>query len=190
MENSPQNVIKRIERLMAQKGVSKSELAEHLGYKSNAFYIYFHNGKHLKVEHLINIAKYFDVSLDYLLGAEASKIENKGYMNAFKAYQDHAAMTRNPSLRIKEKSSILISALGMCGEAGEVANYLEKVYGQEHHYEKERVIEEVGDTLWYMMDLLTVLGIDIGEVIEENTKKRRRKFPSSSFSARDSIFNR
>jgi NTP pyrophosphatase (non-canonical NTP hydrolase) len=64
-------------------------------------------------------------------------------------------------------------ALGLSGEAGEVAGTIKKYIrdGLPHDEVKERVMEEVGDVLWYCSQLLFEFGIKFSDCAEHNLVK-------------------
>ncbi|MEB3321097.1 MAG: nucleoside triphosphate pyrophosphohydrolase family protein [Cyanobium sp.] len=65
--------------------------------------------------------------------------------------------------------------LGLCGEAGEVADKVKKVIRDgggvftPGHVEALRL--ELGDVLWYLAQLATELGLDLNEVAAANLEK-------------------
>ena len=93
----------------------------------------------------------------------------------FSEYQENAARTANP---VEYKvHSILISTLGLSGEAGEVADYLKKVYGHGHDLDEERLKKELGDVLWYIADLCTKFDFSMDEVAQLNVEKLKKRYP-------------
>jgi len=77
--------------------------------------------------------------------------------------------------------SILYPALGLAGEAGEVANKVKKFirdgYDQENfEVKKIELASEIGDVLWYCAALARDLGFDLSTIAQENyTKLSGRK---------------
>ncbi len=72
--------------------------------------------------------------------------------------------------------------LGLVGEAGEVADMLKKAIrnGVDEYpgnIEKLRpmLIDELGDVLWYFMQLLRFLDTDLEAVIDHNTTKLQKR---------------
>ena len=74
-----------------------------------------------------------------------------------------------------EDKRIIYPALGMCGEAGEVADKVKKVIrdnAQDFTAEKKREIaKEIGDVLWYCAVLSHDLGFTLEELAQMNIDK-------------------
>lgn len=96
-------------------------------------------------------------------------------------YQIAAARTLNKDLDINTQMSCY--ALGIAGEAGEVADYLKKVLYHGHKLDKEVLIKEVGDVLWYAAALLTAIGTPMEYAMLENISKLLKRYPSGFSSA-------
>lgn len=79
------------------------------------------------------------------------------------------------SLRTADRSNMdrlkLECALGLCGEAGEVAEQVKKHFFHGHELDKCHMIEELGDVAWYLAVLCDAIGSDLDTVMEENLKK-------------------
>lgn len=65
--------------------------------------------------------------------------------------------------------------LGLCGEAGEVADKVKKVLRDRQGSFDAAVIDdlrlELGDVLWYVAQLATELDLDLAEIAEANLDK-------------------
>jgi NTP pyrophosphatase (non-canonical NTP hydrolase) len=72
-------------------------------------------------------------------------------------------------------SNPIYPTLGLCGEAGEVADKVKKVIRDRGGSFSPEVIEalklELGDVLWYVAQLSTELGLDLAEVASANLEK-------------------
>lgn len=67
-------VYKNLKRLREEKGISQKEIAKSINCSQRAYSHYEKGDRDLPTGILIAIAKYFDVSIDYLLGlTEESK---------------------------------------------------------------------------------------------------------------------
>jgi len=77
-------------------------------------------------------------------------------------------------------------ALGLCGEAGEVAELLKKHLYHGHPLDREKLRNELGDVLWYVATLASDLGIPLSDVASGNVDKLRRRYPEG-FSVERSV---
>lgn len=66
--------------------------------------------------------------------------------------------------------------LGVAGEAGDLAGCIKKIVTHKNN-QKEGVRENIGDTLWYMAMICNFYGWNLGEVLEENIKKLKERYP-------------
>ena len=66
-------------------------------------------------------------------------------------------------------------ALGLAGEAGEVAEHAKKAIrddgGQISEQRRASMSKELGDVLWYVSQLASELGLDLNEIAEQNLEK-------------------
>jgi NTP pyrophosphatase (non-canonical NTP hydrolase) len=72
---------------------------------------------------------------------------------------------------------LLYVTLGLNGEAGEVAENVKKMLrddgGNLTDERHEALVNELGDVLWYVSELSTVLGVNLAEVATKNITKLR-----------------
>jgi len=86
-------------------------------------------------------------------------------------YQERAKKTdRNPGT---DERDLMIPLAGLAGETGELLSEYKKYLrdGKSHKLFKERIAEEVGDLLWYLANVATKFGLDLGQVAEQNLAK-------------------
>lgn len=74
--------------------------------------------------------------------------------------------------------------LGMCGETGEVADLLKKHYFQGHPLDVDKLINELGDVMWYIAITAQGLGVSLDQVMELNIQKLRKRYPDGFDSSR------
>lgn len=77
-------------------------------------------------------------------------------------------------------------ALGLTGEAGEVADLVKKHIGHGHQLDVDKVKKELGDVLWYVSVLSHRIGCTLEEVAQANVEKLRKRYPDG-FSSERSI---
>lgn len=90
-------------------------------------------------------------------------------------YMRGALRTANCS---DENKLILQCALGLCGEAGEVAEQVKKHYFHGHRLDKRHMIEELGDVVWYLAVLCDAIGSDLQTVMQQNLIKLEKRYPA------------
>lgn len=91
------------------------------------------------------------------------------------AYQSDAAATCPPTCAARD---VAVFALGIAGEAGEVADLIKKHIGHGHELDKSKLVRELGDVLWYVAGLATVLGVPLSEVAQVNISKLSKRYPN------------
>ena len=69
-----------------------------------------------------------------------------------------------------DEHKIVYPALGLAGEAGEVANKVKKML-RDNNLKREDVAAEVGDCLWYIAALCRDLNFDMGYIARCNLDK-------------------
>jgi NTP pyrophosphatase (non-canonical NTP hydrolase) len=72
---------------------------------------------------------------------------------------------------------ILNGVMGLAGESGECIDYVKKNIFQSHDIDHDKLIEELGDVLWYCAELAAGLGVGLEEVAQWNIDKLRRRYP-------------
>jgi NTP pyrophosphatase (non-canonical NTP hydrolase) len=102
-------------------------------------------------------------------------LKEKYKMSDFNSYQRSAKGTAI----YPDKYKILYPALGLAGEAGEVANKVKKIVrdGPENMPEdwREQLASELGDVIWYCAALASDLNISLGQIAGQNLEKLARR---------------
>ena len=81
-------------------------------------------------------------------------------------------------------SQLLTAALGLTAESGEFTEVVKKMVFQGKPWSdsnREHLIIELGDVLWYVAQACMALGVDFEEVLEINVKKLEKRYPTGSF---------
>lgn len=93
----------------------------------------------------------------------------------FEDYQEQAMHTAIYGLG----SKINYPILGLCGEAGEVANKYKKVLrdsnGEITEEKRIEMLDELGDCLWYIAATARDLGSNIGSLAKNNIIKLQKR---------------
>jgi NTP pyrophosphatase (non-canonical NTP hydrolase) len=69
------------------------------------------------------------------------------------------------------------NALGLAGEAGEVADTIKKAVFHRHALDRDHLIKELGDVLWYVAALCTKLDVNMADVMQANIDKLKARYP-------------
>lgn len=98
------------------------------------------------------------------------------------SYQKSATRTKI----YKDEHNIMYPALGLCGESGEVAEKVKKLYrdseGKITPEFRTAVKKELGDVLWYIANLANDLGLKLDDIAKTNLKKLAARKKSNSIS--------
>ena len=99
-------------------------------------------------------------------------------------YQRLAMTTLNPALTGKD---VLINGvMGLCGEAGEAIDLVNKHLAQGHELDRDALVGDLGDVAWYLAETAYALGVDLETVLAGNIEKLKRRYPEG-FDAAHSI---
>lgn len=81
---------------------------------------------------------------------------------------------------------LIVSALGLAGEAGEFANLVKKMTAHGHPFDPDALADELGDVLWYLAEAATASGLDLEQIARDNVAKLLKRYPDG-FNQQDSI---
>ena len=101
-------------------------------------------------------------------------------------YQELAMRTANFDAYDSYLDPLMNSALGLCGESGEIADIVKKARFQGHDLEAERehIIKELGDVAWYVALGATAVGVRLSAILEMNVDKLQSRYPNGFDSER------
>ena len=81
------------------------------------------------------------------------------------------------------------AAVGMSAESGEFLEIVKKMVFQGKPWtsdNREHLIIELGDVMWYVAQACMALDISFDEVLERNVKKLEKRYPGGHFDISDS----
>lgn len=93
------------------------------------------------------------------------------------AYQRLASETdQRPG---SDENALVFPLMGLASEVGSlITQYKKRVRdGDAHQLFTERVVEELGDVLWYVANLATKLGLSLDQIAEINLNRTRERWP-------------
>ena len=92
-----------------------------------------------------------------------------------KEYQGLAARTINKELTLKGQRNHALH--GMVGEIGELHSLYQKQYQGHGEPDREHILKECGDLLWFITEFLTSQGMSLDDCMETNIEKLRKRYP-------------
>jgi NTP pyrophosphatase (non-canonical NTP hydrolase) len=76
-----------------------------------------------------------------------------------------------------EQGRLLLCAVGLAGEAGEVADHIKKHVWHGKPLDVDHLVKECGDVFWYLDRLLMLLGVSLEECMQRNVDKLVERYP-------------
>lgn len=98
-------------------------------------------------------------------------------MNQYDLKQYQTDALRTTSGGAEGPLALATFALGVAGEAGEVADLIKKHVGHGHPLDRAKVVKELGDVLWYVAVLAHQVDATLEEVAGANVAKLRARYP-------------
>lgn len=89
----------------------------------------------------------------------------------FEEYQNEAKKTAI----YNEQYKVTYPILGLCGEAGELANKYKKTLRDGAKINNEDAEKELGDILWYVSQVATDMGLDLELIARLNIEKLKSR---------------
>ena len=90
-------------------------------------------------------------------------------------FEEYQSESRKTALYPEVGRNFIYPALGLCGEAGEVAEKIKKILrdagGVVSEEAKLAIKKELGDVLWYLSQIAAELGLPLEDVAAANLEK-------------------
>lgn len=97
-------------------------------------------------------------------------------MSKFTAWEQHYDYSEILKIT-NDPGALLNGALGLTGEAGEVADLIKKHIFHGHDLDIAELIKELGDCAWYIALICTAIGVDLETVLLCNIEKLIKRYP-------------
>ena len=88
-----------------------------------------------------------------------------------------AALRTAQTDKLTASDLLLNSALGLCGESGEVADLVKKHRFQGHNLGLDHIAKELGDIAWYLAVGAYAIGYDLETILQMNVDKLENRYP-------------
>lgn len=96
----------------------------------------------------------------------------------FDEYEALALRTASDATRESPESMIDTGVLGLNGEAGEIADDWKKFKYHGHQFDKNKMVKELGDILWYVACAAEGIDMSMEEIAEANIEKLEKRYPT------------
>ena len=97
-------------------------------------------------------------------------------------YQELAARTINKDLTLTGQRNHALN--GMVGEIGEIHSLYQKEYQGHGAPDREHLLKECSDLLWFVAEFLTSQNMSFDECMEVNIEKLKKRYPDGFTSER------
>ncbi len=75
------------------------------------------------------------------------------------------------------RERLLLSGMGLAGESGEVCDMIKKTAFHGAEMDRDDLVKELGDILWYYTLLLHLEGMTMDQIKEANVRKLCKRYP-------------
>ncbi len=93
--------------------------------------------------------------------------------------EQYAKFVRIGNFTGSERDAKFLAAMGLCGEAGEVSELLKKHLLHGDELNRDELVKELGDVLWYFFHTLNTFDLTFTEVVERNIVKLCNRYPKN-----------
>lgn len=105
-------------------------------------------------------------------------------------FNEYQELTHKTAGYAKAGEDFIYPALGLTGEAGEVADKIKKHIRDDNikvpadlsHEQRMELTKELGDVLWYIAQLSAQIGVDLETVAKTNIEKTHSRFDRNQIS--------
>ena len=91
------------------------------------------------------------------------------------------------------RDSLTTAGVGLAAESGEFLEIVKKMVFQGKPWNegnREHLIIELGDTMWYVMQACMALDVSLDDVVRRNVEKLEKRYPGGSFDVNHSEHRR
>lgn len=93
-------------------------------------------------------------------------------------FYDYQRAALRTSQAEPHRERLLVQALGLNGEAGEVAELIKKWAWHGKPLSPDVLGDELADCLWYISDLASAVGLNLDDVAARNIHKLALRYPN------------
>ena len=94
--------------------------------------------------------------------------------------------TRTLNMELSKEQLISNMIFGANGELGEVTDILKKHLFHYHKLDQGHLAEEIGDVMFYLVNLATLFNFNMEDILQANVDKLKKRYPDG-FTAKASV---
>lgn len=92
-------------------------------------------------------------------------------------FNEYQALARRSASEASKKDPILDGVMGLCGESGECIDIVKKHLFLGHPLDREHLLDEASDCLWYLATIASGLGVSLDDIAVHNIEKLKKRYP-------------
>ena len=85
--------------------------------------------------------------------------------------------TRTLNMELSKEQLISNMIFGANGELGEVTDILKKHLFHSHKLDQGHLAEEIGDVMFYLVNLATIFNFNMEDILQANVHKLKKRYP-------------
>ena len=85
--------------------------------------------------------------------------------------------TRTLNMELSKEQLISNMIFGANGELGEVTDILKKDLFHSHKLDQGHLAEEIGDVMFYLVNLATIFNFNMEDILQANVDKLKKRYP-------------
>jgi NTP pyrophosphatase (non-canonical NTP hydrolase) len=97
--------------------------------------------------------------------------------NMYQALAKRTLIDAPPRAYTNQEIMLVWNAMGVAGEAGELADDIKKAVFHDHGIDGPKLVKECGDVLWYVAAILTCLNTPMSVAMARNIEKLKQRYP-------------
>lgn len=105
----------------------------------------------------------------------------------FNQYQEKIIGFMNPKVMEDNHDILMNAVLGICGEAGEVADLIKKWLFHERDLDLDKLDKEAGDVLFYIALYANARGVLLSDIAQKNVDKLTARYEDKPWTAEASM---
>ncbi len=112
--------------------------------------------------------------------SELAAIDNEGDQMTDKkemTFSEYERLAQRTAAERTMEQRLIHAQMGLSSEAGEVSEHLKHHLFHGHPLDRDHLIKELGDLMWYLAEAAVGLGVPMEEIAKRNIEKLKGRYP-------------